>query len=387
MDIKALVDEIYPYIIDRRRYYHAHPELTHKEVNTRASIHNDLEALGITDIRDMKNCYGLVATIHGGHPGKTVGLRADIDALPVKEETGLPFCSEVEGCMHACGHDCHIAMLLGAAKVLNSIKDELHGNIRLIVQPAEELCEGANLMIAEGAMDGVDVVYGNHVWGSMPAMKVSVESGPRMAYAGIFEIDIEGLAAHGASPHLGFDAITAAAAVINNLQLYISRMNDPLNPIVMTLGTIEGGTRFNVIPNHVHMTGSVRAYTAERHIEVMTPIIEKTCEGLGCKGTLTYRHVIGPVINNYDEITALAQNTVRKLYGDDALGHQQMMLGSEDFGSYMTKAPGVFAFIGTIDDEHQYSNHHEKYDIDENILRRGVSIMAQFALDYMETHS
>lgn len=184
MDIKALAQDAAPYVVERRHYYHQHPELTGEEKNTRDAIHRDLEALGITDIRDMVNCYGLVATIHGGKPGKTVGLRADTDALSFQEETGLPFASCEPGKMHACGHDTHIAMLLGAAKLLQEHREELCGDVRLIFQPAEEHVIGSKAMIAEGALDGVDAIFGQHVWGTLDIPYIDVTAGPRMAYSG-----------------------------------------------------------------------------------------------------------------------------------------------------------------------------------------------------------
>jgi len=385
MDIKALAKEAEAYIIERRRWYHAHPELTWEEVNTRAQIHADLEALGVTEIRDMESCYGLVATIRGGKPGKTVALRADIDALPVHEESGASFCSTVDGKMHACGHDCHIAMLLGAVKILMAVKDELCGDVRIIAQPAEEVCGGAKKMIEEGCLEGVDAVYGAHIWGNFDAPYIDITAGPRMAYAGIFEIDIEGVAAHGSAPHLGIDAITAAAAVIQNVQQYVSRMNDPLNPLACTIGTIEGGSRFNVIPNHVHMTGTLRAYTGERHKEVLTRIIENTCSALGCKGILKYDDIVGALINSSEELNAIARNAVTKLYGAESLGYLEKMLGSEDFAYYGEHVPSVFAFIGSRNPDKGliYTNHHEKYMPDEDTLQRGSAVMAQFAVDFL----
>lgn len=385
MDIKKLAEEAEEYIIDRRRWYHAHPELTHQEKQTRDSIHKDIEALGITDITDMTNCYGLIATIHGAKPGKTVALRADIDALPVKEETGVEYASVNEGVMHACGHDAHIAMLLGAAKILFEHKDELCGDVRLIIQPAEEVVEGANLMIEAGALEGVDAIYGAHIWGAMDAPYIDVTAGPRLAYAGLFDIDIEGMAAHGSAPHLGHDAITAAAAIISNVQQYVSRQNDPLNPLVCTIGTIEGGSRFNVIANSVHMTGTLRAYTRERHEETLRRIIENTGEALGVKATLKYDHVVDPLLNTDEHLVAIAQSAVKKLYGSETLTHLKEALGSEDFANYSVKIPGVFAFIGArCEAEGQvYSNHHEKFLPNEKLLKRGSAVMAQFAVDFL----
>jgi amidohydrolase len=333
----------------------------------------------------MEHCYGLIATIHGGKPGKTVALRTDIDGLPVKEETGLPFASKVEGCMHACGHDCHIAMLLGAAKILQENREELQGDVRLIVQPAEEICAGAAQMVAEGAMDGVDGVYGAHIWGNFDAPLIDVTPGKRMAGADLFDIIVEGTSAHCSAPHLGADAITAAAAIITNIQQYVSRINDPLNPLVVAIGTIHGGTRFNVVANYVKMEGTLRAFTTERHEEVLRRIVENTAEALGCKGRLEYKYVITPVINDCEDMNRIAHNAVVKLYGEESVGHLATMLGSEDFARLAEKAPHFFAFIGSRNKEKGiiYTNHHEKYTVDEDVLQRGSAVMAQFAVDFL----
>ena len=317
MDIKALAQDAAPYVVERRHYYHQHPELTGEEKNTRDAIHRDLEALGITDIRDMVNCYGLVATIHGGKPGKTVGLRADTDALPFQEETGLPFASCEPGKMHACGHDTHIAMLLGAAKLLQEHREELRGDVRLIFQPAEEHVIGSKAMIAEGALDGVDAIFGQHVWGTLDIPYIDVTAGPRMAYSGRFTVDVIGTSSHAATPHLGADAITGAAAIINNLQQYVSRMSNPLDPVVLTIGTISGGNRYNAIANHVTMEGVTRAYFLDKHEEAMRQIVENTAEGLGMKAVLKYAHVVHPVINDDDDLTEIAQKAVVKLFGEE----------------------------------------------------------------------
>ncbi len=385
MDMKALAKEAESYIIERRRYYHAHPELSKQEKGTRDAIHRDLVALGMTDIRDFDHCYGLIADIHGGKPGKTVALRADIDALPVHEETGQPFASCHEGVMHACGHDAHIAILLGAAKILMQVREELCGTVRLIVQPEEELVSGSRLMIEGGALEGVDAIYGNHVWGDMAAPYMDFTMGKRMAYAGLFGITVEGVSAHGSAPHLGADAITAAASIIMNLQQYVSRVNDPLHPLVLTIGTIKGGTRCNVIPNRVHMDGTLRAFTSERHEEVMRRIVEHTAAALGVTARLTYEDVVDPLLNTDEHLVQLAQNAVKKLYGAEALGHLPTMMGSEDFANYMSVVPGVFGFVGSSNPQKgcTYTNHHEKYDIDEDILQRGACVMAQFAIDFL----
>ena len=384
MDIKALSQECGQYIIERRHYYHAHPELPEQEKETVEAIHQDLLALGISDIRRMEHCYGLVATIHGGRKGKTVALRTDIDALPVTEETGLPFASENHGVMHACGHDAHIAMLLGAAKMLNQCKEDLQGDVRLVVQPSEELASGAKAMVSEGALDGVDAIYGHHIMGDLDAPYFSVGMGPRMAGASYFTIDVEGYAAHGSAPHSGKDAITTSAAIINNLQQCVSRLNDPKKPLVLTIGKIESGGRFNIIPNHVRMEGTVRTFDEDSRVEEhMRHIIECTAAAFDMKATLDFRWLTRVVVHKDEKLVALAENAARKLYGDIVKTVPPMM-GSEDFSEY-GRVPYVYCIHGIRDEAkgHIYDNHHEKFDFEEDCLPRGAAIMAQFAADYL----
>ena len=386
MNFKEMSEQNEAYIIERRRYYHTCPEVSNEEKETRAQIKRDLEAMGITDIREMEHCYGLIATIHGGKPGKTVALRTDIDALPIHEETGLPFASKNDQAMHACGHDNHIAMLLGAAKMLNEVKDQLAGDVRLVVQPAEEAVVGAKQMIGEGALDGVDAIYGAHIWGNFDAPLVDVSSGNRMACCDVFTIEVEGVAAHGSAPNLGIDAITVSAAIINNLQQYVSRINDPLNPFVITIGTIHGGSRFNVIPNHVTMEGTARTFATDfKEPEVMRKIIENTAAAFGAKASLVYNRMCPPLINDNDQLNRIAHDAVVKLYGEEGVGHLTTLMGSEDFSWYGEKTPYIFGFIGSRNAEKgiTYTNHHEKYTVDEDVLKRGAAVMAQFAADYL----
>lgn len=389
MDIRTFADQYEDYIIDRRRWYHAHPEVSGEEKRTRAQIKTDLEAIGITEIVEMQDCYGLTALIRGGKPGRTVALRTDIDALHITEETGLSFAA-TNGNMHACGHDGHIAMLLGAAKILYEMRDELCGNVKLVVEPAEEIGKGGKWMVREGAMSDVDAVYGAHLWGDFDAPYIDVSSGLRMAGAELFTITVEGLAAHGSAPHLGVDAITAAAAIINNVQQYVSRMNDPLNPLVVTIGTITGGTRFNVIPNAVKMDGCVRTFKQDGHAErCLRQIVEQTAASLGAKATLDYEYLLQPVINQDENLNRIACGAVKKLYGEESIGHLPTMMSSEDFPHLCQGIPYIFAFIGSRNAEKgiTYTNHHEKYTVDESVLKRGAAVMAQFAADYLADSS
>lgn len=386
MNFKEAAQQTENYIIRNRRYLHEHPELSEKEEKTTEYIVKELKDLGLEPHR-FENCYGCYVDIKGDKPGKIVALRADIDALPIKEETGLEFASQ-NGCMHACGHDTHMAMLLGAVKMLNDVKSEINGTVRAIFQPSEETATGAQAVIKEGVLEGVSAIYGSHIWGNFDAPLVSVESGKRMASCSSFKIEIEGRTAHGSAPNLGVDAIVVAASVIMNLQTYVSRNNDPLNPLVLTIGTIEGGSRFNVIPGKVTMEGTVRAFDSDldRIPNAMRRIIDGTAETFGAKAKLDFKWMTIPVINDNEELNTIAQNAVKKLYGEDGLGHLDTMMGSEDFSFYMGKVPGVFSFLGSRDTEkgYIYTNHQEQYTVDEGLLKRGAAVYAQFAFDYLE---
>ncbi len=386
MNFKILAEETEQYIIDKRRFYHACPEVSWQEVETTKAIVKDLEEMGLT-VKLFDGVEGCTADIVGAKPGKTVALRADIDALPINEETKLPFAS-TNGCMHACGHDAHIATLLGAAKMLVSKKDELAGTVRLIFQPSEETAQGAAIIIKQGVMDGVDAVYSSHIWGNFDAPGVSVEAGNRMAAPGVFQIEIEGLSAHGSAPNLGVDAIVAASAVVQAVQTYVSRINDPLNPLVVTIGTIKGGSRFNVIANKVEMEGTIRTFSKEvidGSDAVLRNIIENTAKAYGATAKFNLDWLTGPVINDKEHLVKIAQDAVKKLYGEEGLTHLDTMMGSEDFAEYMAKADGVFTFLGSRNKEKGiiYTNHHEEYTIDEDVLKRGSALYAQFAYDFL----
>ena len=397
MNIKELAVKHADYIVDRRRFYHTCPELSLQEKETIQKIRTDLEAMGITDIRMMETCYGLIANIHGAKPGKTIALRADIDGLSVPEATGLPFASVNPGAMHACGHDNHIAIQLGAAKILQDCKDELCGTVRLVFQPAEEVAQGARRMVAEGAMEGVDALYGAHVWSMLEAPYVDFTAGNRMACCHSFTIEVEGMTAHASTPHLGKDAITVAAAIINNLQQCVSRMNDPLNPMVLTIGTIQGGVRWNCTAGRCTLEGTIRTFAQGDLVErQMRQIVEHTGAAFGAKATMPrYDYMTDPVINKSDMMLRIGREAVTKLYGAEYVANLPTMMGSEDFSvlSCDDKIPYLFGFVGSrntakgigVDPETGavYSNHHEKYDMDEDALHRASAVAAQIAADFL----
>ena len=390
MDIKALAQDAAPYVVERRHYYHQHPELTGEEKNTRDAIHRDLEALGITDIRDMVNCYGLVATIHGGKPGKTVALRADIDALPVKEETGLPFASHNEGKMHACGHDNHMAMLLGAAKLLQEHREELCGDVRLIFQPAEEMSPvgGSRGMLHSGYMDDVEAVFGLHVWPDLPHGKIGVKAGPLMAATDHFTINIHGKTAHGAKPNQGIDAVVLGSQFVMAAQTIVSRKVDPLDNAVVTFGIFNAGTRYNIIAGDCTLDGTVRTLNEDTRA-MIEDSMRKTLDGLclqsGATADINYGHGY-PALVNHEEDAELIRNTAIKLFGkDDVVDVKLPAMPAEDFSFYLKEKKGAFVWLGTAKPEQDpvWPLHNSRFDVDEDILWRGSSLLAQTAIDYL----
>ena len=388
MDIRALAEKYEGYIIEQRRWFHAHPELSWEEFGTTDHIQEELEKMGL-EVHRFEGRPGCTAMIYGGKavPGaKTVALRADIDALPVEEKTGLPFASENPGVMHACGHDTHMAMLLGAAKIMCEVKDELEGNVKLLFQAAEETCFGAEYYVQQGVLDGVDAIYGQHIWAGLEAPYLNVQPGVRMASCDNFTITVEGSSTHGSTPHLGTDAIVAAASIIMNIQTIVSRNNDPLNALVVSIGEIHGGQRFNILANKVVMEGTCRTHSREMRGKI-EPLLRRICEdtaaAFGAKAELKYDAFPSPVINDHDDLNQIAHDAAVKLYGEEGIKEMPRVMGSEDFAYFMDVVPGIFGFLGSRDAEHQASNHNDCYDVPEDVLKRGAAMHAQFAADYL----
>ena len=389
MDIKEKAENIKDYIIEMRRHFHQNPELSLEEFETTKKIVNELEKMGIEVSTFKDGLTGCIGTIKGAKEGKTLLLRADIDALSVHEKTNLEFASRVDGKMHACGHDCHAAMLLGVAKILSEMKDKFSGNIKLFFQAAEEIGLGAKLSIEQGVMDNVDACYGVHVTPRFESPKINMQYGERMAATDVFKLSVEGTSSHGSSPHLGHDAIVASAAIITALQTIVSRINNPLKPAVVTIGTIKGGQRFNIIANEVIMEGNIRTFDEIFRKEIEThirEIAESVAKAHSCTAKLEYRYGTGVVLNKDKNLVDIAQNAVKKLYGEDSLVEMEKITGGEDFSLLMEKAPGIFGYIGTRNPRVPGSekiNHHECFTVDEDALIRGTAVAAQFALDYL----
>ncbi|NLJ59060.1 MAG: amidohydrolase [Tissierellia bacterium] len=385
MNIKELAKKYEQYTIDMRREFHMYPELSMKEVRTAKRIKEELEKIGVPFVSIGES--GVVATIEGKNKGKTIALRADIDALEVNEIRDIPYKSKNEGIMHACGHDAHGAMLLGAAHLLNEIKDKFNGSVKLLFQPAEEIAQGAKALIKGGALEGVDEVFGMHVMGNFPTGKIAVGSGPRMASADKFKITVKGVGGHGSMPNLGVDALVAASAIVMNLQTLVSRELSPMESVVVSIGKFNSGTRFNVIADEAVLEGTTRCFSYEVRDQLPTAmerIIKSTAASYRAEAELEYNFLTAPTINK-EESTERAKNAIKKIMSEEAVMEMPKMLGSEDFSEYLAKVPGTFAIVGTANEEKDtcYANHHPMFDIDEDMLVKGLALHAQYAYDFL----
>lgn len=388
MDIRKLALQQEPFIIDTRRDLHRHPELSWQEERTTRMLADALIALGIP-VQRFPDKTGVMGILRGekSPSDAVVVLRADIDALPIAERTGLPFESVNAGVMHACGHDCHAAMLLGAARILNTVKAEFSGEVRLLFQAAEEINSGAEYCLAQGALAGAGAVFGLHVWGDLDAPYFNFADGSRMASCDNFTITVRGVPAHGSAPHQGVDAIVAAAAIVTQVQTLVSRGNDPRSPLVVTIGEIHGGKRFNIIADTVEMIGTVRTHDKAVRAQVepqLRRVAEHTAAALGATAELDYRYLAPPVINAHPALTQTARNAAVKLFGADALHDMPPLMSSEDFALYMESVPGVFGFLGARNPALGITaaNHNHDFTVDEAVLQRGAALYAQFACDF-----
>lgn len=375
------------YIQSWRRRLHQYPELSLQEVQTTQALAEELDRLGIPVIR-FPGHTGLIGVIAGSFPGKTVLLRADIDALPIRENTGLPYAAQ-NGAMHACGHDCHAAMLLGAARLLLEHREELPGTVRLLFQAAEETSHGAEYFISQGCLDGVDAAFGIHIWSGLTAPLISVEAGPRMAACDNFELVVHGTAAHGASPHLGCDGIAAAAAAVTALQGYVARRHDVFQPLVVTIGSIHGGEAPNILADTVTLSGTARCFDEAPRARLqgdLEALFSAACLPYGCTAQLHWHSLAPAVVNHDPHLVETGRQAARKLYGPQGLGHLAPLMVSEDFAYYSQHVPTLFCFLGGGNPEINaiYPHHNECFRIDEDALPRGAALYAQFALDYLK---
>ncbi len=369
-----------------RRKLHSEPELSFEEVKTTAFVCAYLDELGISYRKTEPT--GVIAEIKGALPGETVALRGDMDALSVEQlNTHVPYASKTDGKMHACGHDAHTSMLLIAAKALSEVKDELPGNVRLLFQPAEEIAQGAKAMVDQGAMDGVDNVFGIHIWSQMPTHKVSCPPGPSFAAADIFKVRFTGKGGHGAIPQDCIDATLVASSFVMNVQTVVSRTIDPQQAAVLTVGKMEVGTRFNVIAENALIEGTVRTFNQDvrNHIEKsISQYAKSVADMYGAKAEVEYIRGTQPVVND-EESANLVQQVAAEAFGPDVVFDEKPTMGAEDFSFFLDKAPGSFALVGSGNPEKdtEWSHHHGNFDIDEDALTTGAELYAQYAWAYL----
>lgn len=393
--VQDIAAEFEPYIIRQRRHFHKYPEPSLSEVRTTSDICGQLDAMNIPYERPLKT--GAIATLRGtapdayledGTPRRRILLRADIDALPVTEQTGEEFASVNEGYMHACGHDCHIAMMLGALQILRHMTDDIHGEIRVVFQPSEENGQGAKLMVGAGALEGVDGTFAMHIWSEVDAGTISCEPGPRMANTDWFRIDVHGTSCHGAMPQRGADAVMVAAEIVNALQTIVSRNLSPYEPAVVTVGELHGGTARNVIAGSAYLTGTVRTYSDNTH-EVMPSLIRRICihtaQALGAEAELSDYTIANYKVENQPEASERCREAVLKVLGPEGEGHYRGTLSGEDFSEYLRRVPGVLAFVGCRNPQigATYAQHSCFYKVDESVLAKGSMVAAQYALDFL----
>jgi IAA-amino acid hydrolase len=389
LKIKEESKSISDWIVKIRRELHEHPELMYEEFRTSELIRRELDKLDIQYKHPIAET-GVLASIGNGN-GPCVALRADMDALPIHEETDVPFKSKIDGKMHACGHDCHVSMLLGAAKLLKDKESEINGTIKLLFQPAEEGGAGGKLMREEGALENPDVerIFGLHVWPQMPSGQIGSREGTFLAATSSLSLTVKGVGGHAAVPQLAKDPVLTSARIITNLQSIISRELDPLESGVVSITVINGGNASNVIPSEVKVKGTLRSLTMDG-LKELQKRVKEISEGIaqthGCEAIVEYVGNDYPPTVNDSEMWKFAKNVGIELLGDDNVSDLDAVMGGEDFAYYTEKVKGCFVVLGmnNPDIDATYSVHHPMFKADEDALHIGTALHTIFALKSLE---
>jgi len=376
-------------MIEVRRDLHAHPELAFEEVRTSKVVADRLKALGL-DVRTGVGKTGVLATVQGAKAGKTVLLRADMDALPIQEENDTPYRSQNAGKMHACGHDCHTSILLGVSQALVAERNELQGTVRLCFQPAEEQGGGAIAMIADGAIEPKpDAAFGLHVWQDLALGKVGVTPGPFMAAVDEFTVTVTGKGAHAAQPDNGIDPVVCLANMVGALQTIASRHTSPLKEVVVSVTQLRAGSAFNIIPETAMMNGTCRVFDQEvwktlpEHFE---RIVRGVADAYGCKAEIKYDRFNHPTVNDL-EMAKLAHAVAAEVVGEENVVTDIRTMGGEDFSSFLEQVPGCFLAIGSRNEAKglTYGHHHPRFDVDEQSIGIGAEILHRIARRFLES--
>ena len=384
----STIDSINERVIEIRRDLHAHPELSGHEEHTKYLVKGILEIQGYT-IREYDDHYGLIADLIVDENAPMVAIRADMDALPITEQTEEPYRSRVEGVMHACGHDSHTAIALGSAIAMAENRDQLPGNVRFIFQPSEESKEGGSLqMIEGGALEGIDAIFGLHAYPYLPTGQIGYKYGVMMASADIFTIEIFGRSAHGARPHEGVDAVLVSSMAVNSVNHIVSRRIDPLHPAVITMGTIEGGKAGNIICDHVTIKGTVRTINEAIRKDIplmMEEAIKGVCKSMSA--TYNFGYVFGqPELINDNAMVDILIGEAEKIIGaDNCIDLVDPVMGGEDFSEYLQIVPGTFFRLGTCSPDKNtcVPQHNSRFNVDDDALQYGMKILSATALEYL----
>ena len=387
-EIKNIAQDFAPRLIEIRRHIHSHPELSGEEYQTSAYVAGVLSSCGL-NVQESVGKTGVVGELIGsGSDRRTLAIRTDMDALPIQEHPKFDFASRKQGIMHACGHDVHATLGLGTAMVLSQLVNKLPGNVRFLFQPAEEIAQGAKWMVKDGAIEGVNAIYGVHVFPSIPVRQVGIRYGALTSAADELEIVIQGESGHGARPHQAIDAIWIAAQVITTLQQAISRTQNPLHPIVLSIGQIEGGRGHNIIADRVRMVGTVRSLHADSHTNLpqwIENIVQGVCQTFGAKCQVDYRRGV-PSVYNDQILTQIIESASREAWGDASVQIlPEPSLGAEDFSVYLDRVPGCMFRLGVgHNGKTNYPLHHPKFEVDEEAIITGVVTMAYTAYKYWQ---
>ena len=394
--VKEITEQIRSTVVEWRRDFHAHPELSNREKRTSRVVAERLREIGVDEVDTGIAHYSVIALIKGEHPGPVVALRADMDALPITEQTGLPFASKNQGVMHACGHDGHTAILLGTAKVLSQMRDQIHGTVKLIFQPAEEGPPageegGARLMVREGVLKDPDVsaIFGLHLFPLLETGKIGYRAGGVFASVDRFKVEISGKGVHAAYPWDGIDPIVTSANIVLGLQTIASRIVDTRQPVVVTVGLINGGQRWNIIPDVVILEGTVRTHSREireQSKEAFERIVTNTAKAHGANAKITYESM-APVVWNDPDLTKRILPTLRRAVGGENVVEFDPTMGGEDFAYFSQQVPSCYYRIGIKNEARGITSgvHTSTFNIDENALETGMGLMAWIVVNELES--
>ncbi|RDI95453.1 amidohydrolase [Meiothermus sp. QL-1] len=387
MDLKATIASLTPSLIAMRRDFHQHPELAFQEVRTSGKLAEFLEGLGLEVTRGVAQT-GVVARLRGARPGRTVLVRADIDALPIQEESGVAYSSRVPGVMHACGHDAHAAIAAHVAAVLVQQREELAGEVRFVFQPAEEIVAGARPMVEAGVLEGVERVVGLHLDSLLPAGMVAVRPGPSMAAADAFTLHLRGKGTHAAMPHQGVDTVLMAAQIIVALQSLVSRETDPLGAAVVTVATVTAGEgAHNIIPETATLRGTLRTFDSslrERLMRRIEALSEGVARAMGGEARVEWRPG-SPAVVNDAALVERFRAVAREVVGEERLREAQPVMGGDDMAEFLQRRPGVYFWLGagSPDPAQNRPHHHPGFWIDEQALPLGVELLVRTVHDFL----